>query len=219
MLGIRDGRHAEPSGDWPPSRPPIYGATSPMQPGADRFVTGCTRRETLQCRRCSRRRETPIGMKGYSRAMEPIGGPLEGGHPRPQLTRTTWTDLSGAWDFAFDDASRGLDAGWQDRADVYPDTIMVPFPPESPASGIGQTGYHPVVWYRRMFEPAPLGADERLLLHFGAVDYRAQVWVNGQLVATHEGGHSPFSRRHYRRADAGRRAGDRGPGRRPARRT
>lgn len=125
--------------------------------------------------------------------MEPIGGLPENGHPRPQLTRTTWTDLSGAWDFAFDDTSQGLDAGWQDRANVYPNTITVPFPPESPASGIGQTGYHPVVWYRRTFEPAPLGAGERLLLHCGAVDYRAQVWVNAQLVAAHEGGHTPFS--------------------------
>lgn len=98
-------------------------------------------------------------------------------HPRPQLTRERWTDLCGEWQFSFDD-------------DVFDRTITVPFPPESSASGIGDTGFHPVVWYRRRFTVEP-GAD-RVLLHFGAVDYRATVWVNGQLVAEHEGGHTPF---------------------------
>jgi beta-galactosidase/beta-glucuronidase len=71
--------------------------------------------------------------------------------------------------------------------------IVVPFPPESRASGIGDPAFHPVVWYRRTFEVSPGGREGRLLLHFGAVDYRATVWVNGKLVATHEGGHTPFS--------------------------
>ena len=116
-------------------------------------------------------------------------------HPRPQLTRKRWTDLSGPWGFAYDDRWVGLDEGWHDRADVFDRTIEVPFPPESPASGIGDTGFHPVVWYRRTFrtEEAGLQPGERLLLHFGAVDYRASVWVNGTLVVTHEGGHTPFT--------------------------
>jgi beta-galactosidase/beta-glucuronidase len=113
-------------------------------------------------------------------------------HPRPQLTRARWIDLGGAWGFAYDDAGRGLDDGWPARDDVYTRTITVPFPPESPASGIGETGFHPIVWYRRTFQ-APQTAGQRLLLHCGAVDYRAQVWVNGHLVAAHEGGHTPFS--------------------------
>jgi beta-galactosidase/beta-glucuronidase len=71
-------------------------------------------------------------------------------------------------------------------------TIRVPFPPESTASGIGDPGFHRVLWYRRTFT-APQAPDERLLLHFGAVDYSAHVWVNGQLVAQHSGGHTPFS--------------------------
>lgn len=112
-------------------------------------------------------------------------------HPRPQLARRLWTDLGGAWGFAYDDADLGLDAGWQDLEEVYDRTITVPFPPESAASGIGDTGYHPVVWYRRAFDWAPR-AGQRLLLHLGAVDYRATVWVNGHVVATHEGGHTPF---------------------------
>lgn len=114
-------------------------------------------------------------------------------HPRPQLTRTRWVDLGGAWGFAYDDERRGLDESWQTGAEVYTRTIQVPFPPESPASGIGDTRFHPIVWYRRTFRVPVLDAGKRLLLHCGAVDYRAQVWVNGQLVSTHEGGQTPFS--------------------------
>lgn len=114
-------------------------------------------------------------------------------HPRPQLTRTDWIDLGGAWGFAYDDNDVGLNENWWGREDIYTRTIQVPFPPESQASGIGNTSFHPIVWYRRTFQTSWLDDGKRLLLHFGAVDYRAQVWVNGQLVATHEGGHTPFS--------------------------
>ncbi len=114
-------------------------------------------------------------------------------HPRPQLTRRRWTDLGGDWGFAYDDEGRGLDEDWPEREDVYTRTIRVPFPPESPASGIGDTSFHPVVWYRRTFRDPRADGSERLLLHCGAVDYRAHVWVDGRLVATHEGGQTPFS--------------------------
>ncbi len=114
-------------------------------------------------------------------------------HPRPQLTRARWTDLGGPWGFAHDDGDTGVDAGWFERADVFDRQIVVPFPPESRASGIGDRAFHPVVWYRRTFSVPPEDREGRLLLHFGAVDYRAQVWVNGRLVAIHEGGHTPFS--------------------------
>jgi beta-galactosidase/beta-glucuronidase len=113
-------------------------------------------------------------------------------HPRPQLVRDRWTDLCGTWRFAYDDGDVGLDAGWAQDPSALHRTIEVPFPPESPASGVADTTYHPVVWYSRTFT-APQRPGERLLLHFGAVDYRATVWVNGHRVATHEGGHTPFS--------------------------
>ena len=71
--------------------------------------------------------------------------------------------------------------------------IRVPYPPESELSGVNDPGFHPVVWYRRSFNPPESWRDGRVILHFGAVDYRARVWVNGQLVAEHEGGHTPFS--------------------------
>ncbi len=114
-------------------------------------------------------------------------------HPRPQLTRPHWQDLSGSWGFAYDDTGYGLSQRWSEREEVYTQTIQVPFPPESPASGIGDTGFHPIVWYRRVFQVPEEAHEKQLVLHCGAVDYRAHVWVNGQLVATHEGGHTPFS--------------------------
>lgn len=120
------------------------------------------------------------------------------GHPRPTLTRPRWSDLCGTWSFAYDDEDTGLADGWVDRVDVFDRTIEVPFPPESARSGIGDESFHPVAWYRRTFSrsdalAASNGLSDLLLLHFGAVDYRASVWVNGHLVVTHEGGHTPFS--------------------------
>jgi beta-galactosidase/beta-glucuronidase len=121
-----------------------------------------------------------------------IGG--DDDHPRPQLTRERWTDLCGEWGFAYDDGDVGLIERWVDRPDVFDRSIAVPFPPESPASGIGDPAPHRVLWYRRTFAvPAAQREGERLLLHFGAVDYRARVWVNGRLVAEHAGGFTPFS--------------------------
>jgi beta-galactosidase/beta-glucuronidase len=114
-------------------------------------------------------------------------------HPRPQLTRARWRDLSGSWGFACDDDGQGREQRWQEREEIYTRTIQVPFPPESPASGIAEPGFHPIVWYRRAFQLAREEQGQRLLLHCGAIDYRACVWINGHLVATHEGGHTPFS--------------------------
>ncbi|MHC5719559.1 MAG: sugar-binding domain-containing protein, partial [Nostoc sp.] len=109
-------------------------------------------------------------------------------HPRPLLKRSHWLNLNGEWKFAFDDEGRCVQPsdiqGWTHY-------IQVPFAPESTKSGIGDTGFHPNCWYEREFE-TPEG-DGRLLLHFGAVDYRARVWVNGQYMLEHEGGHTPFT--------------------------
>ena len=118
---------------------------------------------------------------------------MDPNHPRPQLTRPDWVDLCGTWDFAFDDHSVGITDLWhRDGSAAFDRVIQVPFPFESPASGIGDTGFHPVVWYRRSFE-VRARPGHRVLLHFGAVDYRAHVWVNGNAVAFHEGGNTPFT--------------------------
>lgn len=109
-------------------------------------------------------------------------------HPRPQLQRLPWQSLNGIWKFAFDD--EGLSVQPSDVKE-WTHSIEVPFAPESTKSGIGDTSFHPNCWYEREFE-TPF-SDGRLLLHFGAVDYRARVWVNGQYIAEHEGGHTNFS--------------------------
>ncbi len=119
-------------------------------------------------------------------------------HPRPTLRRAGWTDLCGRWNFAHDDADRGVVERWFDRergaaGDPFDREIVVPFPPESKLSGVHDPRFHPVVWYRRAVRLTDADRAGRLLLHFGAVDYRAQVWVNGRLAASHEGGHTPFS--------------------------
>jgi beta-galactosidase/beta-glucuronidase len=113
---------------------------------------------------------------------------LERSYPRPQLERASWTSLDGSWRFLFDPDGR-----YRQPSDVksWPLSIQVPFPPESKASGIGDTGFHPVCWYERNFQTAP--DKRRTILHFGAVDYSATVWINGREVASHEGGHTPFS--------------------------
>ncbi len=117
---------------------------------------------------------------------------IDPSYPRPRIRRERWVDLCGAWQFAYDDADEGLTGRWHESPERFARTITVPFPPESELSGINDKGYHPVVWYRREVDAPELDGG-RLLLHFGAVDYAARVWVNGDLVATHEGGHSPFT--------------------------
>lgn len=121
----------------------------------------------------------------------------DGSYPRPQLVRASWSQLDGPWAFAFDDADEGRERDWVSNIEPFTRSIVVPFPPESPASGIGDTGFHRVLWYRRSVSAADIAAADhrpgrRLLLHFGAVDYRADVWVSGMHVASHEGGHTPF---------------------------
>lgn len=112
---------------------------------------------------------------------------MEFAYPRPQLERAAWTSLNGPWRFRWDD-ERSLHHPSQ-IAD-WPLTIEVPFAPESRASGIGDTGFHPCVWYQREIDCLP--DDDRVMLRFGAADYAASVWVNGRLAVTHEGGHTPF---------------------------
>ena len=112
-------------------------------------------------------------------------------YPRPQLQRREWTCLNGTWRFAFDDTMRH-----RIPADVthWPMEIQVPFAPECARSGLGDTGFHRACWYQREFDvpPAMMSQGRRVLLHFGAVDYHARVWVNDVPVAEHEGGHTPF---------------------------
>ena len=112
-------------------------------------------------------------------------------YPRPDLVRKQWQNLNGKWAFAFDDARQGLSLGWQRGEGDMNQTINVPFAYQAKLSGIGDRTPHDHVWYRRHFT-VDHGEDERVLLHFGAVDYAASVFVNGQMVIQHEGGETPF---------------------------
>jgi beta-galactosidase/beta-glucuronidase len=103
------------------------------------------------------------------------------GYPRPQLVREQWISLDGDWRFGID-AEGLIESPEQIKLDQ---TIVVPFAPETPASGVEQAGFFNACWYQREFEAPKLTADERLILRFEAVDYRATVWVNGKLAMQH----------------------------------
>ena len=110
-------------------------------------------------------------------------------HPRPMLRRDGWLSLDGQWQFALD-RDAAIDSPAAVRFDA---TIRVPFAPETPASGVHAAGFIRRCWYRRTFESPELPDGGRLMLHFGAVDYHARVWVNGRLAVEHEGGYLPFA--------------------------
>ena len=113
-------------------------------------------------------------------------------YPRPQMVRPIWTNLNGEWEFDFDFSDSGRARGLPE-AEHLEQTILVPFCPESRLSGIGFTDFMPAVWYKRRFTVAEADLSGRLLLHFGAVDYRCEVWLNGRSVGVHQGGYTPFT--------------------------
>lgn len=114
-------------------------------------------------------------------------------HPRPDFERAQWLNLNGIWEFAFDPNDIGTKERWfTSNAPSFPLRIVVPFPWESRLSGIGRTDYKGIAWYRRNFV-APKGwQGKRIWLCFGAVDWHATVWLNGEKVGEHEGGYSEF---------------------------
>ncbi|CAA9890566.1 Gluconolactonase [Candidatus Methylobacter favarea] len=114
---------------------------------------------------------------------------MSSAYPRPQLVRSHWVSLNGSWKFQFDDMRRFHHPS---AIKEWPMQIIVPFPPESEASGIGDRGFHRFCWYEREFTLDVEIAGGRILLHFGAVDYYSKVWINGHRVITHEGGNTPF---------------------------
>lgn len=110
--------------------------------------------------------------------------------PRPDFRRENWLCLNGQWSFAFDDDGDGFAKGYASNKNL-PLEITVPFCYQSKLSGIGDSSYHETVWYGREFSLAEPSACT--LLKFGAVDYEAQVWVNGLYVGCHRGGHVQFA--------------------------
>jgi len=112
-------------------------------------------------------------------------------HPRPQLHRPTWLNLNGTWQFEIDGGDSGIDRGILERE--LEGEITVPFAPETEASGISTLDFLEAVWYRRTVTVPADWEGLRPILRFGAVDHDATVWANGQEVARHRGGFTPFS--------------------------
>jgi beta-galactosidase/beta-glucuronidase len=112
-------------------------------------------------------------------------------HPRPQSVRRDWLNLNGEWQFEIDRGDSGLERGLRTRE--LSDRIVVPFAPESAASGIEDTDFLHAVWYRRTVEIPSDWSGRDVLLHFGAVDHDTTVWVNDVELARHRGGFSSFT--------------------------
>ncbi len=116
-------------------------------------------------------------------------------HPRPDFERAEWLSLNGVWEFQFAPENREGTAPLQVsplHERPYEGTIRVPFGWDSKLSGVQRTDYKGEAWYRREFSVPANWLGKRIWLCFGAVDYRAEVWVNGQRVGQHEGGYSEF---------------------------
>ncbi|PFG31873.1 glycoside hydrolase family 2 protein [Paramicrobacterium agarici] len=112
-------------------------------------------------------------------------------YPRPQFRRDDWVNLNGTWGFEIDRSDTGLERGLRDSA--LSGQIVVPFAPESTLSGIGDLDFYNAVWYRRSLHVPAEWKGSRVVLHFGAVDHDATVWVNDVEVGRHRGGFSSFS--------------------------
>ncbi len=101
--------------------------------------------------------------------------------------------MNGEWRFEVDSKAEGEQQGWSSGRELAR-RIVVPFCPESKLSGLGlATNYLPHVWYPRHFQVPPGMRGRRLLLHFGAADYNARVWLNGRFLGEHGGGYTPFA--------------------------
>lgn len=107
-------------------------------------------------------------------------------YPRPQMVRSNWMNLNGVWQFQPGETNDPVPTG-RNLANV----ILVPFPMESALSGVIQ--YYPFSWYRQQFTVPTSWSGQRIILHFDAVNWRSQIYVNGQNMGTHTGGYDPFS--------------------------
>lgn len=114
-------------------------------------------------------------------------------YPRPQLVRKEWQNLNGEWEFEFDDGDVGTAEQWFEPGRSFSRRITVPFAYQTKLSGIHDPSFHDWVWYKRTFSVNEAWKGRRIRLHFGAVDYRCWVYVNGQFVGMHEGGNTPFA--------------------------
>src|SRR5262245_39713596 len=107
-------------------------------------------------------------------------------YPRPQMVRKDWQNLNGLWDYAVTAKEASRPGKWDGQ-------ILVPFPIESALSGVMKRVYETNrLWYRRTFEVPKAWKGKNVLLHFGAADWEATVWVNGKELGAHRGGYDGF---------------------------
>ncbi len=111
-------------------------------------------------------------------------------HPNPQFQRESWKNLNGQWEFELDPGASGRERKRYEGP--LEQSITVPFCPESKLSGMGHLDFMPAVWYRREVELPEFEEGKRVILHFGAVDYEASVYVNNQFAGSHRGGYASF---------------------------
>ena len=114
-------------------------------------------------------------------------------HPKPQFMRQAWANLNGLWQFEYDNGLSGEARGMHNPDAQFSMEINVPFCVESKLSGIANTDFINSVWYKREVELTEEQVAGRVILHFGAVDYEAVVYVNGKKVGNHKGGYVSFS--------------------------
>ena len=117
---------------------------------------------------------------------------LRNEYPRPQFERDEWICLNGEWEYQFDFSRSGEEQNWK-NAGAFEGKINVPFCPESKLSGVGFTDFIEMMWYRRTLEIPAGWNGKKILLHFGGVDYRCVIYLDGQEAGRHTGGSAAFT--------------------------
>ena len=136
--------------------------------------------------------EGKYGMTRWAKEVSPDDALPE--YPRPQLVRSRWMNLNGLWNYAITEKEA-------QKPEYYQGNLLVPFPIEAPLSGVGKMinsipGFsysNSRLWYRRNFSVPKNWKGDRILLHFGAVDWEAKVYLNGKDLGIHRGGYDSFS--------------------------
>ena len=112
-------------------------------------------------------------------------------YPRPQFEREAWVNLNGTWTFTYDYGMSGMDRRFYESKG-FEQKITVPFCPESRLSGVANTDFIPCIWYHKTLDIPAEWEGQKIILHFGAIDFESAIWINGNKVFEHLGGSSSF---------------------------
>ena len=114
-------------------------------------------------------------------------------YPRPQFERTDWINLNGEWSYTFDFSRSGMEKNYV-ASEGFDGRIIVPFTPQSELSGVGFKDFIPEMWYQRTISVPQDWDGKRVILHFGAVDYIASIYIDGKIAGRHWGGYPAEAR-------------------------